>query len=93
MALINIQRFRDLLVRTGVAESAPALEVSVGLDNELEELRGGVATNKEIQLSFAEFTARLEQQLHQMELRIIAITLAGIALGVTILGLVIALVR
>ena len=91
MALINIERFRDVLVRTGVAEPVPALELSVGLDNELEELRGGVATNKEIQLTLAQFRADLERTLHRQTVQIISFMLGGLALAVAILGLIIAL--
>lgn len=91
MALINIQRFRDVLVRTGVAERPQALELSVGLDYELEELRGSVATNKEIRLLFAEFRAEFERSLHRQTVQIVGVVLGGLALAVAILGLIIAL--
>jgi hypothetical protein len=81
VALINIERFRDVLVRTGVAEPVPALE----------ELRGGVATNKEIQLTLAQFRADLERTLHRQTVQIISFMLGGLALAVAILGLIIAL--
>lgn len=91
MALINIQRFRDVLVRTGVAESAPALELSVGLDHELEELRGGLATKQDLQLLRAQFRGDLEAGLHRQTVQIVGVVLGGLALAVAILGLIIAL--
>ena len=86
MALINIQRFRDVLVKNGVAGDAAALGVSVGLDTEIEESRADLVTKQDLQL----LLARLDERLHRLELRIIGITLAGIALATTILGIVIA---
>lgn len=91
MALINIQRFRDVLVRNGVADAAPALEVSVGLDHELEDLRGGLATKQDIQLLRAQLRGDVEAGLHRQTLQIVGIVLAGLALVVAILGLIIAL--
>lgn len=91
MALINIERFRDVLVRSGVTERAPALEISVGLDHELQELRGGIATNKDIQLLFAQQRAEMERSLHRQTVLIVGVVLGALALVVAILGLLIAL--
>ena len=90
MALINIQRFRDVLVRANVAEDAPALEVSVGLDRELDELTDGLATKQDLRLLSAEFrqyAAEMRQLMaeqearHQQQLnRLAVIMLAGATL-------------
>ena len=87
MALINIQRFRDVPVRTGVAEPAPALEVAVGLDHELAEMGGNLATKPDLLL----LRADLEASLHRQTVLILGIVLTGLALAVGILGLIIAL--
>ena len=87
MALIDIQRFRDVLVRNGVAETAPALEVSVGLDHELTEMGGNLATKLDLEL----LRADLQASLHRQTVLIVGVVLAGLALAVAILSLVIAL--
>ena len=101
MALINIQRFRDVLVRTQLAQDAPALEVSVGLEQELDDTLGDFATNREMESSFAllrgdiwAFQAQIlqklaeqEQRSTEREQRLVLITLSGIAVATAILGL------
>ncbi len=100
MALINIQRFRDVLIRSGVAEEAPALEVSVGLDNELTDFADGLATKQDLRLLSAEmreFAAEMRQLFaeqearHQQQLnRLAALMLAGSALIATVTGILVA---
>lgn len=53
MALISIQRFRDVLVRTGVADEAPALDLSVGLEQELDETLAGFVSHQQADSSYA----------------------------------------
>ena len=100
MALINIQRFRDVLVRTSVAEEAPALEVSVALDAEMSEFASGLATKADIRVLsaqfmqlhaemrqlFAEQEARHQQQLN----RLATLVLAGAAVIAAIAGALVA---
>ena len=93
MALINIQRFRDVLVRTQVAKEAPALEVAVALDVELESFSAELATRQEIRLLaaemrqlFAEQEARHQQQLN----RLAALMLAGAAMIAAIASVLVA---
>ena len=93
MALINIQRFRDVLVRTQVADEAPALEVAVALDVELESFSAELATRQEIRLLaaeirqlFAEQEARHQQQLN----RLAALMLAGAAMIAAIASVLVA---
>ncbi len=97
MALINIQRFRDVLVRSRVAAEAPALEVSVGLDRELAEAQAGLATKEDVRNAVAvvvgqirQSLAEYEQSAREREVRFIGIMLGGLALAIAILGIVIA---
>ncbi|MCY3557328.1 MAG: hypothetical protein OXH13_01620 [Chloroflexi bacterium] len=72
MAIINIQRFRDTLVRVGVAEEAPALEVSVALDSELEQATEDFITGSELDTVNSHVDVRaseLRQQIAEMEAR------------------------
>ena len=93
MAIINIQRFRDTLVRSGVAEEAPALEVAVALDEELESVAEGLATKQdlqqlaaEIRQIFAEQEARHQQQLNRLAI----LMLSGAALIAAVAGVLVA---
>ena len=104
MALINIQRFRDVLVRAQVAEDAPALEVSVGLERELDDTLDSFATLKRVDSSFdllrseiaifraemRQLLAEQEQRARERELRLVLITLSAIGLATTILGILFA---
>lgn len=65
MALINVQRFRDVLVRTKVAEEAPALEVSVALEQEISDFSDRLATSQDINIQTAYFRQALAE-LHQL---------------------------
>ncbi len=99
MALINIQRFRDVLVRTQVAAEAPALEVSVGLEQELAESLQDYPTlssfeglrsefdllRAEMRQLFAEQEARHQQQLN----RLAAIMLGGATLIAAVTGILV----
>lgn len=99
MALIDIQRFRDVLVRARVAEEAPALEVSVALDQELEHFSDGLATKQDLRLLAAELRqlmAEMRQTLaeqearHQQQLnRLAATILAGAALIAAMTGVLV----
>ncbi len=100
MALINIQRFRDVLVRTKVAEDAPAMEVSVGLEQELAESLQDYATlanleglrsdfellRAEMRQLFAEQEAKHQQQLN----RLAAIMLTGATFIAAVTGILVA---
>ena len=97
MALINIQRFRDVLVRNGVADDAAALEVSVSLDQELVEAQAGLTTKEDVRNAVTLIVARIQQSLaeyeqnaREREVRLIGITLGGLALAVAVLGIIIA---
>ena len=67
MARINVQRFRDVLVEAEVAEEAPALSVSVALDEEFESFANDLATKHDLLLLTAEIKAEITQQ--SVELR------------------------
>lgn len=74
MALINVGRFRDVLVRSGVAEEAPALEVSVGLDAEIDETLQGYPTGDSVDSQFAQLRSdfqalRAENRVLREEMR------------------------
>jgi hypothetical protein len=94
MALISIQRFRDVLVRTGVADEAPALDLSVGLEQELDETLAGFVSHEQADSSYALLRADMgvlraeirqlfaeQEARHQQQLnRLAAIMLTGAAL-------------
>ena len=104
MAIINIGRFRDVLVRSRVSDEAPAMEVSVGLERELDETLSQYSTRQETMNSFellrAEFAsfrsdmraafAEQEQRAKEREQRYVMITLGAITLAVAVIGLMIA---
>ncbi len=92
MALINIQRFRDVLVKTQVATEAPALEVAVALDAELDTLSEVLSTKQDLQLLTAEMRRMFAEQeaRHQRQLnRLAATMLAGAALIAAITGMLV----
>ena len=106
MALIDIGRFRDVLTRSGVADEAPAMEVSVGLERELDETLSEYPTRRESLNSFELLRADLaamrsemrallaeqEQRAREREQRYVVITIGALALATAIIGLMIAFV-
>ena len=77
MATINVRRVRDAFVKAEVADEAPALELAVTLDEELEQ--GGVSTRSDlaameerIQRRFAEADAQAERRMVRFLLAVIA---------------------